>query len=339
MIVCEDDNKAQHRRDQEAYQSWVKEDCCVCFTMLSNMHNDLIGKFEVHATTHAMWNALKLKFGGTFVTILRGLNIKLYSYKMCPNHTMKQHLRTMSTMIRKLKAAGNTLTEEQKIQARLCSLPDSWETMLISLTQSDNIKTFYDVSRHLDLEVERLEASKTTKAAKYGSTYMANNDSRAPRGPKCKNYARRQDSGNGIVPKKEKNTKHKRNKRNGKGKNGKSSTVIKRDTLLVIALSQERYSLTSILAKVLFPLMLWLFTHIHIGLLIQERSNMLQETKSSLQSIVEFQRGVEDSTQGMELACKCRAFTPTSWNCAEDVLYCCMMFSCSGSSAKLVIIC
>ena len=221
MIVCEDDNKAQHRHDQEAYQSWVKEDCCVCFTMLSNMHNDLIGKFEVHATTHAMWNALKLKFGGTFVTILRGLNIKLYSYKMCPNHTMKQHLRTMSTMIRELKAAGNTLTEEQKIQARLCSLPDSWETMLISLTQSENIKTFYDVSRHLDLEVERLEASKTTKAAKYGSTYMANNDSRAPRGPKCKNYAQRQDSDNGIVPKKEKNTKRKRNKRNGKGKNGK----------------------------------------------------------------------------------------------------------------------
>ena len=45
---------------------------------------------------------------------------------------------------------------------------------------------------------------------------MANNDSRAPRGPKRKNYALLQDSGNGSAPKKAKNTKH-----GGKGKNGK----------------------------------------------------------------------------------------------------------------------
>ena len=50
---------------------------------------------------------------------------------------------------------------------------------------------------------------------------MANNDSRAPRGPNHKNYAQRQDSSNGPTPQKAKNTKHKRGKCGGKGKNGK----------------------------------------------------------------------------------------------------------------------
>ena len=38
----------------------------VHFTMLSSMHNDVIGEFEEHATSRAMWDILKLKFGGTF---------------------------------------------------------------------------------------------------------------------------------------------------------------------------------------------------------------------------------------------------------------------------------
>ena len=99
MIASEDGNTTQHHHDREPYQSWLKKDHCARFTMLSSMQNDLIGEFEKHATTRAMWDALKLKFGGTFATRLCDLNIKFDSYKMCSNHTMKQHLKVMSTMI------------------------------------------------------------------------------------------------------------------------------------------------------------------------------------------------------------------------------------------------
>ena len=85
------------------------------FTMLSSMHNDLIGEFEEHTSACIMWDALKLKFSGASATRLHGLNIKFDSYKMRLNHTMKQHLKAMLTMICKLKEAGNTLTEEQKL--------------------------------------------------------------------------------------------------------------------------------------------------------------------------------------------------------------------------------
>ena len=149
--------------------------------MMSSMHNDLIDEFEEHATARAMWDALKLNFGGTSATKLRDLNIKFDSYKMRPYHTMNQHLRMMSTMMREQKVAGNNLTEEQKIEAGLRSLLDSWETMVINMTHNENIKTFPDLSHYLELEVERLEASKATKTAKSRSAYVANNNSRVPR--------------------------------------------------------------------------------------------------------------------------------------------------------------
>ena len=39
--------------------------------------------------------------------------MKFGSYKMCPYHTMKQHLREMKRMIRELKTSGHVLTNEQ----------------------------------------------------------------------------------------------------------------------------------------------------------------------------------------------------------------------------------
>ena len=73
------------------------------------------------------------------------------------------------------------------------------------MTHNENIKTFDDLSRHLELEAKRLEASKATEATRSVSIYVTDNDSHAPRGPKCKNYALRWDFVNGPVPKKIKN--------------------------------------------------------------------------------------------------------------------------------------
>ena len=66
----------------EAYQSWRKKDRYACFTMLSSMHNDLIGKFESYGTAQDMWIALKAKFGVTMVTRLRALTLKFDTFKM-----------------------------------------------------------------------------------------------------------------------------------------------------------------------------------------------------------------------------------------------------------------
>ena len=71
--------------------------------------------FEEYDTTQKMWLALKEKFGATSATKLRRLTIKFDFYKKLSSNTMRQHLRKMSNMIRELKAAGHTLTDEQQV--------------------------------------------------------------------------------------------------------------------------------------------------------------------------------------------------------------------------------
>jgi ATP-dependent protease HslVU (ClpYQ) ATPase subunit len=107
-----------------------------------------------------MWLALKQKFGGTSVTKLRQLTIKFDTYKKRPNHSMRQHLKEMSNMISELKDADHILTDEQQIQALIRSLPHIWEHMKVNLTHNEDIKTLNDAVRHLELEEDRIEASK-----------------------------------------------------------------------------------------------------------------------------------------------------------------------------------
>ncbi|KAK0597315.1 hypothetical protein LWI29_023992 [Acer saccharum] len=130
--------------------------------MLSSMTDALMCEYEGFDTAQDMWIALKDKFGGTSTTKLRRLTIKFDTYRKRQNHDMRQHLREMSNMIRELKSAGHTLTDEQQIQAMIRSLPNSWENMKINMTHNDNIKTFDDISRHVELEDERLEAAKAS---------------------------------------------------------------------------------------------------------------------------------------------------------------------------------
>ncbi len=119
------------------------------------MHDDLIGEYEVFQNAKDMWDQLKFDFGGTSTTRLRSLVLKFEVYCKDPKHTMTEHLRMMSGMIRDLKAAGNVLTDEQQVQAVIRSLPDSWISMKQIMTHNENIKNFADISRHVELEAER----------------------------------------------------------------------------------------------------------------------------------------------------------------------------------------
>ncbi|KAL6290046.1 hypothetical protein ACE6H2_007556 [Prunus campanulata] len=211
MVEPEVGQTAQHRRDLEAYQTWFKKDRCARFTMLSSMHNDLIGGYESYPTAKALWNQLKFDFGGTSTTRLRNLVLKFEVYRKNPKHTIHEHLRVLSSMIRDLKAAGNTLTDEQQVQAVIRSLPDSWSSMKQIMTHNENIKNFSDISRHVELESERQEATNATALFAQGGTFKTKGSKRKGKGKTDK-----QDGANKLAPKDDNKTKRRRGKRGGK---------------------------------------------------------------------------------------------------------------------------
>ena len=73
---------------------------------------DLIFNYQTLPTAYDMWAFLKEKFNDTIVTKLRQLTIKFDTYKKCPNHTIKEHLRTISNMLKDLKTTSHILTNE-----------------------------------------------------------------------------------------------------------------------------------------------------------------------------------------------------------------------------------
>ena len=88
MVEPEHGSIAQHRRDSKAYVTWKRKNTIARITLLSSMDDVVMCKFEQYDTAHAMWMALKDKFGGTSATKLRKLTIKFDTFKKRPNHTM-----------------------------------------------------------------------------------------------------------------------------------------------------------------------------------------------------------------------------------------------------------
>ena len=61
---------AQHWRDMEAYQTYKRKDRVPRILMLSSMRNDLMLRFENNRSAIAVWDAVKIQFGGTLTTRL-----------------------------------------------------------------------------------------------------------------------------------------------------------------------------------------------------------------------------------------------------------------------------
>lgn len=150
--------------------------------MLSSMHNHLIGEFKKYNIAQNIWLALKVDFRGNFYHELHGLIMRFDSYKRRFEHTIKQHLREMSSKIYEFEVARNNLIDKQQVQVMICSLTNSWETISQNLTHNENIKIFDNVSRHLILEAKHLETTKPKPAS-----YVVESGSRKRFRPKCKN--------------------------------------------------------------------------------------------------------------------------------------------------------
>ena len=82
-------------------------------------------EFKKYEITKGMWFTLSKRFAGMSITKIRSLTIQFDTYKKRYEHNMKKHLRQMSNMISEHKEVGHTLTDEQQVQAVICSLPQS----------------------------------------------------------------------------------------------------------------------------------------------------------------------------------------------------------------------
>ena len=71
MAELEHGNTTQHRHDMETYQAYKRKDCVARILLLSSMRNDIVLHFERHCSAQAVWDVVKVQYGGTSTTRLR----------------------------------------------------------------------------------------------------------------------------------------------------------------------------------------------------------------------------------------------------------------------------
>ena len=207
-VMTEDVTEAQHHGALDIYATGHKKDNCACIILLSSMDDDLMVEDKQYQTANKVWDQLIFAFGGISKTILRSLVLKFEVYRQEPKHTMTEHLRVMSGVIRKLHTTGHVLTDEQQIKAVIHSLPESWTYMKQILTHNESIKTFVDISCHVELEAERQAANRI--ATLMEKTSISDDHCKA-NGPKRRSnyrHANKQKGGNKLAPKTDKAKKH-----------------------------------------------------------------------------------------------------------------------------------
>ena len=104
----------QYKEKLKAYQTWLKRDRSARYTLLSCMHDDLLGEFEGCPTAKDMWHRLKIRFSQTFATRLCTLRLKWMQFQLDAGRPITGQLRTLSGIVRDLKAAGQDISKDEQ---------------------------------------------------------------------------------------------------------------------------------------------------------------------------------------------------------------------------------
>jgi len=102
----------QYQEKLKTYQT-CKGDVCT-LTLLSCMHDDLLGEFKRCPTAKDTWDRLKIQFDQTSATRLCTFPLKWMEFKLDVCQPMIEQLQTMSGIVRDLNVAGQDIPEEEQ---------------------------------------------------------------------------------------------------------------------------------------------------------------------------------------------------------------------------------
>jgi len=76
-------------------------------------------------------------------------------YTIDSSHSIFEHLRAKTAMVRDLKPAGQEVFEEEQVLHVIRALPNDnehWKSFKVIITHNEHIKTFEAISKHFEME-------------------------------------------------------------------------------------------------------------------------------------------------------------------------------------------
>jgi len=72
------------------------------------------------------------------------LQKKLFHLRMDENDTVTEHLNVYNTLVSQITSVGIKMAEEDKCITLLCSLPDSWDNLIVAIGSSSQVTLKFD---------------------------------------------------------------------------------------------------------------------------------------------------------------------------------------------------
>jgi hypothetical protein len=96
-------------------------------------------------TTKDLWEKLGKLYQSKSLVIKLFMRKKLYNLRMGDGDSLEEHLNAFNTVVRQLVFVETKISDEDKCISLLCSLPDSWDSLVVAIGSNTNTLKFYEV--------------------------------------------------------------------------------------------------------------------------------------------------------------------------------------------------
>ena len=120
---------------------------CVSYLVLLNVSGE--------ATTKALWDKLGTLYQSKSLVNKLFMRKKLYNLRMKDGDSMTEHLNAFNTMVSQLASVDIKISDEDKCISLLCSLPDSWDSLVIAISSNETASQFDAIVSSLPMEEMR----------------------------------------------------------------------------------------------------------------------------------------------------------------------------------------
>ena len=120
---------------------------CVSDSVLLNVSGE--------ATTKALWDKLGTLYQSKSLVDKLFLRKKLYNLRMKDGDSVTEHLNAFNTVVSQLLSVYIKISDEDKCISFLCSLPDSWDSLVIAIGSNATALQFDKIVSSLLIEEMR----------------------------------------------------------------------------------------------------------------------------------------------------------------------------------------